>query len=183
MRILGVMSAKCVAGVLFFLLLGASRNVFAQSVTNAKCGFSLTVPQRWKVTPTPNRDVPCWYSVESPRKKDACSFLVRTLDGDLETAAKIAGFKRQEGKWVIPPSYPLGETIDAEEISGEHWRGVEAEHVERSTQVSGTVDASDVWTAVVNDGARHSAVIQGFGCSDGQFDKLVQSFRFVPKTK
>jgi hypothetical protein len=146
MRILGVMSAKCVAELLFFLLLGASRNVFAQRVTNAKCDFSLTVPQQWKVIPTPNRDVPCWYTVESPRKRDACSFVVRTLDEDLETAAKVAGFKRQEGKWVIPPSYPLGETTDAAEISGEHWQGVEAEHAERSTQASGTVDTSEVWT-------------------------------------
>ena len=59
----------------------------------------------------------------------------------------------------------------------------EAEHVERATQVSGAVDTSEVWTAVVNDGERRSAVIEGFDCPDSQFDKLVQSFRFVPKAK
>lgn len=183
MRILGAMSAKRIARVLFFLLLGTSSNLLAQSVTNAKCGFSLAVPQHWKITRTPNRDVPCWYAVESLPKKEACSFLVRTLDGDLETTAQDASFKWEEGKWVMPPSYPLGETIDAEEISGEHWRGVKAEHVERATQVSGAVDTSEVWTAVINDGERRSALIEGFDCPDSQFDKLVQSFRFIPKAK
>ena len=183
MRILGAMSPQRIARVLFFLLLGTSSNLFAQRLTNAKCGFSLTLPQYWKITRTPNRDVPCWYAVESPSKKEACSFLVRTVDGDLETAASKAGFKRREGKWVMPPSYPLGETIDAEEISGAHWRGVEAEHVGRATQVGGAVGGSEVRTAVLNNGERRSAVIEGFDCPDSRFDKLVQSFRFVPKAK
>lgn len=183
MRILGAMSAKRIARLLFFLLLGTSSNLFAQSVTNAKCGFSLRVPQHWKITRAPNRDVPCWFAVESPHKKEACSFLVRTLDGDFEAAAKRAGFERREGKWVMPPGYPLGETIDAEEIYGEHCRGVKAKHMERATQVSGAVDTSEMWTAVFSDGERLSAIIEGFDCPDSQFDKLVQSFRFVPKAK
>jgi len=181
MRILAAMSAKRLAKVLLFLLLGASSNLFAQRVTNAKCGFSLSVPPHWRITRTPNRDVPCWYAVASPRKKEACSFLVRTLNGDLETAASDAGFERREGKWVMPPSYPLGETTEAEEISGEHWRGVKAEHVERATRVGGVVDGTDVWTAVLNNGNRRSAAIEGFNCPDSRFDKLVRSFRFVPK--
>lgn len=183
MRILRAMSANRMAKLLFFLLLGTSSNLFAQSVTNAQCGFLLTLPQHWTITRTPNRAVPCWFGVQSPHKKEACSFLVRTLDGDLETAANVAGFERQEGKWVMPPSHPLGETIDAEEITGKHWRGVKAKHVERETQVSGAVDASEVWTAVFNDGEKRSAVIEGSDCSDSQFDMLVQSFRFVPKAK
>jgi hypothetical protein len=183
MRILEGMSAKHMAEVLFFLLLGTSSNLFAQIVTNANCGFALAVPQHWKITRTPNRDVPCWYAVESLRKKEACSLSVRTFDAELETAAKGAGFERREGKWVVRPSYPLGETIEAEEISGAHWRGVEGEHVERATQVNGSVDTSEVWTAVVNDGDGHSAVIEGFDCPDSRFGEFVESFRFVPKAK
>ena len=181
MHILETMAAKHIVRVLFFLLLGTSSNVFAQKVTNAECGFSVTLPQHWKLTRTPNRDLLCWYAVETLYKKEACSFLVRTLDEDLETAAKGAGFERREGKWVMPPSYPLGERIDAEEISGEHWRGVKAEHVERATQLGGAVDTSQVWTAVFSNGERRSAVIEGLDCPDGRFDNLVQSFRFVPK--
>jgi hypothetical protein len=176
------MSAKRIAGVLFLLVLGTSRT-FAQSVTNAPCGFSLTVPQHWKITRTPNRDVPCWYTVESLHKKEPCSFMVRTLDGSLETAAKRAGFRKRESKWVMPPSYPLGETIDAEEISGEHWQGIQAENVVRATEVSGEVDASDVWTAVINDGDGHSAIVQGFDCSEHRFDNFVDSFRFISTAK
>jgi hypothetical protein len=183
MRILAAMSAKRLAQVLLFLLLGATSNLLAQRVTNAKCGFSLSVPPHWKITRTPNRDVPCWYTVESPRKKEACSFLVRTVDADFEVAANNAGFERREGKWIMPPSYPLGETIDAEEISGEHWRGVKAEHVERATQVGRPVDTSEVWIAVLNNGEKRSAVIEGFDCPDSRLGKLVQSFRFIPKTK
>jgi hypothetical protein len=183
MRILGAVSGKRIARVLFCFLVGTGSNLFAQSGTNARCGFSLNVPQRWNITRTPNRDVPCWYAVESAHKKEACSFLVRTLDGDLENAARRSGFERRGGKWVMPPSYPLGETIDADEISGEHWRGVKAEHAEHATQVGGAMETSDVWTAVLNNGERRSAVIEGFDCSDSQFDSLVQSFRFIPKAK
>jgi hypothetical protein len=173
--------SKPLARVVLFLLLGTSSNLFAQSLTNAKCGFSLTVPPSWKITRVPNRDVPCWYAVESLRKKEACSFLVRTLDKDLETAANYAGFRRREGKWVMPPSYPLGEMIDIEEVSGEHCRGVKAEHVERETQVSGAADTSEVSTAVISNGERRSAVIEGFDCADTRFNKFVESFRFVSR--
>ena len=182
MRILGAMTAPRIAIVLLFLLLGSRSSLFAQRLTYAECGFAFTVPQHWKVTRTPNRDVPCWCAVESLDKKEACSFLVRTLDGDLATAAKGAGFKRRGGMWIMTPSYPLGETTDAEEISGEHWRGIKAEHVERATEV-GEVDTSDVWTAVLNDGERRSAIIEGVDCPDTRFDQFVQSFRFVSKAK
>ena len=128
-------------------------------------------------------DVPCWYTVESLHKKEVCSFMVRTLDGGLEAAAKRAGFRKRESKWFMPPSYPLGETIDAEEISGEHWQGIKAENVERATEVSGEVDASEVWTAVINDGDGHSAIVEGFGCSENRFDNFVHSFQFVSTAK
>src|SRR5262249_32265526 len=143
MRILAAMSAGRIARVLFFLLLETSGSVLAQRVTNAKCGFSLSVPPHWKITHRPNWDTPCWYAVESPLKNEACSFQVHTVNGVLETAASDVGFERREDKWVMPPSYPLGETIDADEISGEHWRGLKAEHVERGTQVPCAVNASE----------------------------------------
>ncbi len=184
------MSVKRIATVLFFLLLGTSSSLFAQRVTNAKCGFSLTLPQHWKLTRPPNPTLPpCWYVVESLRKKEACSFQLQTLDGDLETTANGVGFKRQEGKWVMPQEIQMGDTIDAEEISGEHWRGVQAEHVEREAPVPGAVYApnakyaTQVRTAVVNDGEKRSAVIEGFDCPESRFDKFVQSFRFVPKAR
>jgi hypothetical protein len=83
----------------------------------------------------------------------------------------------------MPPSYPLGETIDAEEISGEHWRGIKAENVERTTQVGGQMDASKVWTAVINNEEQRSAIIEGSGRSDNRFDNFVHSFRFVSPAK
>lgn len=174
------MSPRHIAIVLLVLLLANGSHLCAQSLT-AKCGFSVTVPPSWKLTRVPNRDPRCWFAVESLRKKEACSLQLRTLDQDFETAAKDAGFKKQEGKWVLPPSYPLGETMDAEEISGEHWRGIEAENVDRATQVGGSVDTSMVKTVVINDGEKRSAVIEGFDCPDKRFDSFVQSFRFISK--
>lgn len=150
----------------------------AQSAANRTCGFSVRLPAGWRMTPTANHSVKCWYSLEN-RKKDSCSVLVRTLDSDFPLAAKEAGFEQSGNQWVI--NQPWGDTIESEPLTGTGWKGIKANYVSRVTDAStGEVTGLEMLVAVLIAGTARSAIVTS-DCRPEQFDAVVQSFQFIAR--
>jgi hypothetical protein len=102
------------------------------------------------------------------------------LDADFSAATREAGFERTENRWVINEDW--GETIEADEVTGAGWQGIQANHVVRETDTSGNVTGINTRVAVLGSQAKRSAIIEAFDCADKRFEGVVQSFRFVPVT-
>ena len=150
----------------------------ARQATVTRCGFSLEVPAGWRMRRTPNREVKCWFYLESVNRKDQCSVLVRAMTADFASAATEAGFEQRDNEWVINEEW--NETIKADPISGAGWTGIKAEHVVRDTGTVGTIIPRETWVAVLSADGQHSATITSSDCRDERFDAVVQSFRFLP---
>lgn len=125
---------------------------------------------------TPNREVPCWYALSDMHRKDSCSMLVRTLNSDFAAAAEEAGFDHTCDRWLINETW--GETIEAENIKGPGWHGIEANHVVREVDTSGKTTGTNTWVAVLSAGADRSAIIEASDCTNQQFREVSQSFHF-----
>jgi hypothetical protein len=158
----------------------------ASRYINQECGFELTRLADWKVTVKPNPhprgscDLVVTLSQTSTDKSlEKHSINVLIVDKDYESAIRSAGLVQKDGLWQTEgrQSWP------AEEIHGETWIGLNAPTMVGCFDEHGYAGLGQAPSAVLNNKAKKSALIDtGDECDtadDVGFDLFLKSFEFV----
>ena len=184
-------------GILLLTLFIASGAMAQQGgwYSSRQCRMKFQIPSGWTAHPlTPDRsgdskNAICIVRLQ-PRniadlihqndEVDLYTIEIATVVADnFDHAAESGGFERRKDGWVV-----LGRTdieSPAHSIKSSRWKGLEATATvgcfhENGGGYAGLCDAP---TAVVYDGAKTSAVLDGKPQSSDQFEKILKTFEFL----